>query len=690
MAGAIGTTGAISAASVNSSFTGNLTGTASWANNAVSASIANVANTALNASLVQQVSCFPNGTFVYNGVTYNPVGSSTCGIQEAINMLPTASNYQTPGGGSIYFAPGIFYTSASIVSPNTRYPFGLQLYGAGITVTGIVMTGSAASGSVIEFGFGHFGALTGSCNDKSFHIKDMFVASDLNTTNSIVYIHGPGDSVSSASIATAVVEHCWFGWWTAMINQDFPVTKVPGVLTPSANDDAYMFGSYVPVKHNLVGVRLDTNFTNNCIFRDNEFTFLAVGLVVAGDHIVIQDNIFSFCGRIHSVDNDWSWTSPYRIGAGIVLEESTNVGGLWNGNDNWRCSGNNFIGSDPSSSCYIFNTMHQFNRMVYGDSYEVGAGCGYIVTNGSPITVINPMYPAKYFTMVNYLLPSTSNFSNWNSQPITLANSSLIKTWDMNWDNMYDGPFAFSGSVTALHLTGSMLGTSSWAINVVNAGGITPGGSYNISASWASQSLSASWAPSNAIVSASWASQSLAALYSSASFSASYASRSFYATSASWASQSLSASWAPTSSNIVAYSNVTTGSNFPGIPTTYWRPAFTQSLYTVPTTGLYEINMITVASSSANSNGLSGEVLIRFGYTDELGYHIITLNDSTVFYGTTYFDINAYASGYRLNIVYSFSAVAGSTVNYYYDSNNISLYGIVSLKTKAAITYMGT
>ena len=469
-------------------YTSSLFGTASWATSAKTASYA------LNGgggNVVAQVSCFPDGTFSYNGIMYNPAGSSTCGIQEAINMLPIASNYQTPGGGTIYFAPGIFYTSQSIVSPNTRYPFELQLFGAGIIASGIVMTGSNASGSVIDFGGGNFGAHTGSCGDKSFHMRDMFVASDLNTTSSLVYIRGAGDNVSSASIATCVVEHCWFGYWHSMITQDGG-TGEGGVLTPCVNDDAYPFGSYVPVKHNLVGVTLDGNFTNNCIFTDNEFTFLAVGLSLAGDHLVIRDNVFLFIGRVHGVDNDWSWTSPYRIGAGIVLQESTvnTIEGkfFYNGNDNWRCQDNDFIGSDPSSSCYIFNSKHMFNRMVYGDSFELGANCAYIVTNGSPITSINAMYPASYYPFPNYLLPSTTDFSHWNSQPITPTfSSSLVKTWDMNWFNSYDGPFTFSGSINAPHLTGSLLGTASYALSSPGGSPATYTSSLFGTASWANK-----------------------------------------------------------------------------------------------------------------------------------------------------------------------------------------------------------
>ena len=464
-------------ASISSSVTSSIS--SSYSRTASTASLATSASWA--AGLNAYINAFPDGTFTYNGTLYKPVGSTTCGIQEAINMLPIAPNYQTPGGGTIRLAPGIFYTSQSIVMPNTRYPFGLQLFGSGITVGGIVMTGSAASasGSVIDFGNGNFGALTGSCNDKSFHIKDMFVASAFNTTSSILSINGAGSSISSASIATVLIEHCWFGWWQAMITQDSNITNQGGVLTPSVNDDAAYFG---PVKHNLVGITIDCNFNNDTIIRDCEFTFLAVGLAAAGDHMVIKDNVFSFCGRIHGVDNDWPWTTPKRIGCGILIQESTaNTPGnpFYNGNDNWRIDGNNFIGSDRSSSAYIFNTGFQRPRISYNDSFEYGGGgCGLVAIADNSFsaswhgtwTFVNPSPSGNLLGLPSYKMPSTTDFSTWDHQPLSPTfSSSLVRTWDMQWDDSYDGPFTFSGSITALHLSGSLFGTSSWANQTISS-----------------------------------------------------------------------------------------------------------------------------------------------------------------------------------------------------------------------------
>ncbi len=124
---------------------------------------------------------------------------------------------------------------------------------------------------------------------------------------------------------------------------------------------------------------------------------------------------------------------------------------------------------------------------------------------------------------------------------------------------------AQTASYVPTSISSSWSDTSSWAINAINGGTqLNTGSTYPItaswtnnsltsnaaiSASWASQSLSASWAP--VPVSASWASQSLSASWSPVPISASWASQSLSASwapvpvSASWASQSLSASWAP-------------------------------------------------------------------------------------------------------------------------------------------------
>jgi hypothetical protein len=105
-------------------------------------------------------------------------------------------------------------------------------------------------------------------------------------------------------------------------------------------------------------------------------------------------------------------------------------------------------------------------------------------------------------------------------------------------------------------ITGSLLGTSSYALSASWApsnGGVTPGGSYNISASWASSSISASYAPgstpatytSSLFGTASWA---ISASWSPAGGGVNPGGS--YNISASWASSSLSASYIPTSGSI--------------------------------------------------------------------------------------------------------------------------------------------
>ena len=50
-------------------------------------------------------------------------------IQDAILALPVAPDPDHAGGGAICFAPGIYYTTTNIYTPNTSYPFSLNLAG---------------------------------------------------------------------------------------------------------------------------------------------------------------------------------------------------------------------------------------------------------------------------------------------------------------------------------------------------------------------------------------------------------------------------------------------------------------------------------------------------------------------------------------------------------------------------------
>jgi hypothetical protein len=190
-----------------------------------------------------------------------------------------------------------------------------------------------------------------------------------------------------------------------------------------------------------------------------------------------------------------------------------------------------------------------------------------------------------------------------------------------------------------------------------------------LSSSWASQSLSSSWSPNQGAttlvtastypVTASWANNVT---------SASWASRSFAATSASWASSSLSASYSTTASFALngggSGTTLFTGSTYPitaswalntvnggtgsiivsdidittqsfdagdgihGIP---WNPAYTkQIIAALPFNGMYRLNVVSIGIDSTPSGGFWGfsgsGIIFAASFVDENGSERNILN----------------------------------------------------------------
>lgn len=112
-----------------------------------------------------------------------------------------------------------------------------------------------------------------------------------------------------------------------------------------------------------------------------------------------------------------------------------------------------------------------------------------------------------------------------------------------------------SNAVSASYAPGNPSISASYALTAsysMNGGGSSGNSNFSISSSWASSSLSASYAPFTQVyqtntISSSWASSSLSSSYATLAKSASYYPAQTYqanTTSASWASSSLSSSYA--------------------------------------------------------------------------------------------------------------------------------------------------
>jgi len=515
-------------------------GTASIAIKAISASYAETASYVLDggnssaptlSSSVVQV--FPDGTIVFNGSSSKPA-STTCGIQEAINMLPTASNYHGVGGGVVRLAPGIFYTYDTIITPTLPYAYNLTIEGAGMLAGGIVLTGSVGSPGKPAIMAGSGSHVT----NVILNLRNIIVASDLNATCSIIYLNGPynGDPTTLGSIATSEIDFCWIGYWTAMKSQmsgsvHGGVNVGDGVLTPSAN--------YVAGKYNLIGIQQACDYSNNNIVKGCQITYLATGIVCSADHATFRDNTFYQYGQVSGYPNDWPVTSPHSVGAGILIQDNPN-----SGTRHKKAFFNNaFIQADISPAYMVGFTYWRVPYVSYDDSFEVNGPLVALYTgsvNGSSnitSTTWTMFSPKDYlYNTASYILPSTSNFSAWNT---VLANTAQVKIWDLGADQYYGNLTVLKGAITS-----SLQGTASYATSAsfvnsasysttasyaANAGSggttLTTGSTYPITASWsntASVATSINFVPTTA-TSASWASTSISSSYTKNASTASLA-----------------------------------------------------------------------------------------------------------------------------------------------------------------------
>lgn len=89
---------------------------------------------------------FNDGTIISRNGIISSAGTTTAGIQEAIDALPSVvgSGPTSFGGGTVRLGPGIFSTTAPITIPNAG-TFGLTLQGSGYGVTVVQYGGVSTS-----------------------------------------------------------------------------------------------------------------------------------------------------------------------------------------------------------------------------------------------------------------------------------------------------------------------------------------------------------------------------------------------------------------------------------------------------------------------------------------------------------------------------------------------------------------
>jgi len=349
------------------------------------------------------VVCFPDGTYYISNQVYTASNTLTAGIQEAINSLPPAANAQSQAGGTIYLAPGNFFTTTNIHLPDNigSQPFNLHFRGAGMTASGITYVGTNAQ-TVMSIGAGQ------KKTPYIFSMENMWLASNTNACTNVLALEGASDAGGTlgGGVARASIKFCYIGMWSSMTNNTCFSSPV---FTPSSCTDAK--------KHNLIGVKVNLNFNDPVSITECSFNYLGTAISWACDHGIIADNTFEQCGK--SVGNDWPTSSPYYTGATIAFLEPDN---LQNGNKDWRIRGNNFIGCPLHYFSKLFTTdstnmyYRNINSILIQDDTDE-SGTAIAATTGNALTFLNPRGSAYIpNALPSYYITNTSDYTSWNTR----------------------------------------------------------------------------------------------------------------------------------------------------------------------------------------------------------------------------------------------------------------------------------
>ena len=360
------------------------------------------------------IQVFPDGTYLQNGQLITATNTTTAGLQEAINALPMPS-IDGPGGGKVVLAPGVFWITETITNPPTSIAFNLTLEGAGMTATAIVQ--ASAMKSALRIGY------PSSANATCFFMRNLCLAGASNSMTNIVFLNGDAGptGLNEGGIGRAWISECYFTYWGSATN-----TTPPG-FTPSMNNDT--------LKHNLVGLDVNCNYNDTIGVVNSSFSFLCTAIRYASDHGVIRDNCFEHCGNSNGNPSDWPSTSPYFMGAAVLLNDSAYAPTLINGNKHIVVDGNNFIGCSPHYALiYPYNT---------GAWKTIGSICIYndtdepygvpVATYGFPVHFVNPRgwswSVGDPSILKSMLLTNITDFTYWNS-PANVASTNLVTRFD--------------------------------------------------------------------------------------------------------------------------------------------------------------------------------------------------------------------------------------------------------------------
>ena len=365
-------------------------------------------------------------TVANNGADFgvDTPGTTTSGIQEAINALPVAQDVMHPAGGTIMLGPGIFYTTSNIHTPQNTNLYTLDIEGAGFQSCGITYVGTVTQ-NVMTIGSGRTNAFDYR-NPVNFSMRNMWVASQLDGLTNLLMLNGIGGGVWRVNI-----EMCWFAPWQVMTNyNNFPDLSVHANLIP------------INVSINYGG---DVVTINKCQFYD------VAGVFWATDHGSMSDNFFGYCGR----NNDWPVDSPFHLGAAITCGELA----LPNSNEDWSFHRNYF---ELCNAAYYIGANVAARPVSYEDGFESGGTFVGVLTGGTKWTLINPQIHTP--SLVHYLV--ANNLTLNGSAP-----ASVVQMIDFSKGTFNNG-FTFSGPVSATSVSGDGSALTGLSADAV-VGGLT-------------------------------------------------------------------------------------------------------------------------------------------------------------------------------------------------------------------------
>lgn len=261
------------------------------------------------------VSVFPDGT-VYgtNGQRISTAGTTTCGIQEALNACYyTNALGPISGSGRILFAPGLYEFSGQIVI-NNAYPLDMTWMGAGKIATVLKFNGTG--NAIVDQGHANTPAP-----------RLQFVCKGIG----FAYVNDtdPSCLVRLVDVNECFFEDCMFTTWQSLANSPFATLN---------------YINSVPVTSVMtIGAYIGQGADNQHRYKNCTFYGLAAGLWDNGDHIRVEDTMFANCG--YTKNGTAAYTNLYTkyVGASVATNILSLGGAITTSvsafNDSWiyRC-----------------------------------------------------------------------------------------------------------------------------------------------------------------------------------------------------------------------------------------------------------------------------------------------------------------------------------------------------------------